>query len=127
MNPFIVCDETKQMVMKNITYCLRSFLECSIYETVLFCWVIHEQTILTEILNTLSDLEFKLHVFTLTATPEALEKRLLSDVKNDIRTVDVISRSLERLSYYDLMDTIKIDISELTPTETADIIRNKIN
>lgn len=42
MEPFVVNDETKTMVMNNITYLLNNFIRCSEYENIIFCWVMHE-------------------------------------------------------------------------------------
>ena len=39
-----------------------------------------------------------------------------------IRTGDIISRSLERLPMYDRLDTEKIDVSDLSPEQTAERI-----
>ena len=52
-DPFQVTDETKAMVMDNICYLLNNFLHCSAYENVIFCWVMHEQSIVDEIVSKL--------------------------------------------------------------------------
>lgn len=52
-DPFQVTDETKEMVMDNICYLLNNFLHCSAYENVIFCWVMHEQSIVDEIVSKL--------------------------------------------------------------------------
>ena len=44
MEPFQVTEETKAMVMDNITHILNNFLACSAYDHVIFCWVLHEHT-----------------------------------------------------------------------------------
>ena len=49
-NPFIVTDETRAMVMDNITHLLGSFLRCTAYDHVIFVWVMHRQAILDELL-----------------------------------------------------------------------------
>ena len=49
-DPFLVTEETKRMVMENITFLLAQFLDCSAYQNVIFCWVMHEQHILSEVL-----------------------------------------------------------------------------
>ena len=46
-DPFQVTDETKNMVLQNITFLLNQFLRCSAYENAIFCWVMHEQPIST--------------------------------------------------------------------------------
>lgn len=47
-DPFQVTEETKAMVLRNICYMLNSFIHCSAYDNVIFCWVMHEQSLLTE-------------------------------------------------------------------------------
>ena len=44
-NPFRVTEETKQMVMQNICFLLNQFIHCSVYYNIIFCWVMHEQSI----------------------------------------------------------------------------------
>ena len=53
MHPFQVTEETKRMVVENIAYLLNSFLRCSAFENVVFCWVMHEQSIIDDILSRL--------------------------------------------------------------------------
>lgn len=43
MSPFIVTNETKKMVLDNISYLLNNFICCSGYKNIMFCWVMHEQ------------------------------------------------------------------------------------
>ena len=38
-DPFQVTEETKSMVIRNICYLLNSFLHCTAYENIIFCWV----------------------------------------------------------------------------------------
>ena len=52
-SPFQVTDETKAMVTNNICYLLNNFLKCSAYENIIFCWVMHEQSIIDSILEKL--------------------------------------------------------------------------
>jgi hypothetical protein len=47
----IVTEETKTMVIKNISFLLNSFLSCSTYENIIFCWVMHESSISDSILS----------------------------------------------------------------------------
>ena len=49
-HPFQVNEETKAMVMDNICYLLNNFLSCSAYRNIIFCWVMHEQSIIDQIL-----------------------------------------------------------------------------
>lgn len=122
MDPFIVTDETKLMVEKNIIYMLRNFLMCSEYKNIIFCWVMHQESIIAGILDGLSDLGFEKHIFTLTISKETLTRRLAKDVDRGERTPDVIGRSVARLAMYDKMDTEKIDVSDITARQAAGII-----
>ena len=45
MHPFQVTEETRRMVVDNICFVLNSFLRCSAFESVVFCWVMHRQEI----------------------------------------------------------------------------------
>lgn len=119
MHPFVVTDETKAMVEDNIAYVLKNFLSCSIYQHVIFCWVMHQDTIISDLLARLDGTEYELYKITLSCSEQALEKRLLEDVNNNIRERDVIERSLERLNLYRNMATTKIDVSNISALEAA--------
>lgn len=119
MDPFIVNEETKKMVQDNIIHLLRSYLNCSVYKNVVFCWVLHQESILKELVTQLEDLHFSLYKITLFCSEQALLLRLEKDVAQGIRQQDVISRSLERLPLYREMDTVKIDVTSLSPLEAA--------
>ncbi len=119
MNPFLVTEETKDMVMDNITHLLRNFLTCSVYDHVIFCWVMHEESILEQVLSRLEETEYELHKFTLTCSEQALTDRLSTDVANGLRQSDIIARSLLRLPLYDAMSTVKIEVSGISAWEAA--------
>lgn len=120
MNPFTVNEENKTMVENNINFLLRSFLTNSSIEYVIFDWVIHKEEIFDLILEKLIDMEFDLFKITLTCSEEALKKRLQKDIKKGLRDKGCINRSVERLSLYENMKTIKIDTSNLSVNEAAD-------
>ena len=50
MRPFLVTGETKKMVESNIAHLLNNFLDCSEFENVIFCWVLHQQKILDDLI-----------------------------------------------------------------------------
>ena len=77
-DPFQVTDETKEMVMDNICYLLNNFLHCSAYENVIFCWVMHEQSIVDEIVSKLDTEECRVIKISLIVDEANLRKRLLS-------------------------------------------------
>jgi adenylate kinase family enzyme len=126
MNPFIVTDETKNMVEDNICYILKNFLRCSEYENIIFCWVMHEEYIVKNILSRLNLQNAILHKISLICSEQSLVERLSKDVESGIRTKDVIERSISRLNNYVLMDTIKIDVSNIDAKQAAQQIINYI-
>jgi len=109
MKPFIVNQETIEMVLDNICHILNNFLQCSIYDNVIFCWVMHKQDIIDSILNRINLENYKLINISLIADEKTIYERLLKDVKDGIRTEDVIKRSIERIPLYDDLNTIKIN------------------
>ena len=109
MRPFYVTDETKAMVLDNICHLLGNFLQCSVCDNVVFCWVMHRQEILDGLLSRLTLRDVELHLISLTAAPEALEARLQKDIEAGLRKPDVIGRSLSYLPLYEALNTQKVD------------------
>ena len=72
MRPFVVNAETRAMVMDNICHLLNNFLRCTAYDSIVFCWVMHEQGILDELLSRLDLGDCRVHAVSLVCTPEAL-------------------------------------------------------
>ena len=89
-NPFQVTNETKAMVTDNICYLLNNFLHCSAYENVIFCWVMHQQSIIDSILEKLDTQNCEVKCISLIADEASLQKRLTTDVERGIRAEDVI-------------------------------------
>lgn len=118
MSPFVVNEETKAMVMDNIAHLLNNFLACSIYDYVIFCWVMHEESIVRQLRSLLKG-EFQQHLFSLVCSQRALVQRLFGDVAAGIRRDDIIDRSVPRLENYRNMDSIKIDVTNITPLDAA--------
>ena len=94
-----VTDETKSMVIQNICFLLNQFLHCSAYEHVIFCWVMHEQSIIDSILKHVDKENCNIRVISLVCSSNILIKRLEKDVELGMRTEDVIERSMERLPF----------------------------
>ena len=122
IHPFTVTPETKAMVMDNIAHLLRSFLLCSEIDHVIFCWVLHEQAILDDLLSRLPLEVVQVVSLSLLCDADTLTARLKRDVNAGLRTPDVIARSLARLDLYDVLHTYKLNTSFLTPDETAHAI-----
>ena len=125
-SPFIVTYESKKMVEDNIRYILNNFLKCSDYENIIFCWVMHEQYIIESILSGINLQDAILHKISLICSKQSLVERLSKDVDNGIRTIDVIERSVSRLNNYTLMDTIKLDVSNIDAKQASLQIANYI-
>lgn len=51
MNPFVVSEENKRMVLSNITHLLRAYLNNSSYRYVLFCWVMDQPLLFEAVLG----------------------------------------------------------------------------
>ena len=111
-NPFQVTDETKAMVINNICYLLNNFLKCSAYENIIFCWVMHEQSIIDLILKNLDAQNCDVKCISLIADEKTLRERLSKDVERGIRSEDVIERSIARIPMYQALNTIKIDTEQ---------------
>ena len=125
MHPFQVTEETKQMVLENICFLLNNFIKCSAYENIVFCWVMHEQTVIDHIVSRLNTENCKVHSISLVCSEQTLKARLRKDVDAGIRTEDVIGRSIERIHLYEKLNTYKVDVSRISPEQVADfIIRN---
>ena len=122
MNPFIVTEETKRMVIENICFLLNSFIQCSAYDHIVFCWVMHEQGIIDTILSRLNLTDCRVHIISLLCGADVLSKRISGDIAAGIRTPVDLERSLKRLPLYDCLSTLKLDVSRLTPDETAEQI-----
>ena len=117
MKPFYVTDETKAMVMDNICHVLGNFLRCSTFDNVVFCWVMHQQSILDELVSRLPLRDVELHCISLTASRSALADRLQKDIEAGLRQPDVIGRSLDYLPLYEGLNTQKVDTTGLTIEE----------
>lgn len=119
-HPFKVTEQTKAMVMDNITYLINNFIHCPDYETIIFCWVMHEQNIIDALLDRLDTKEVTIKAISLVCRAEILEKRIMTDVRKGLRDEEVIARSISRLPLYQKLRTVQIDTSDLSLEEIVD-------
>ena len=126
MHPFIVNDETKKMVMDNIVYQLQSFIHCSVIENIIFCWVLHDQSIIDEICQRLDTSHCQVYSISLLCNEDTLRQHLQKDIDLKIRDESVIERSIERMNHYHTLLTYKIDISSLSQKEILQSILDYI-
>ena len=122
MHPFVVNEETQRMVISNICFLINGFLRCSAFENVIFCWVMHRQQIIDSILSALELDGVEVINVSLICGEESLRHRLEKDVANGLREPDVIGRSVERLPLYEALDTVKLDVSNISAAEAAKLI-----
>jgi hypothetical protein len=125
-HPFVVTDETKAMVESNITHLLNNFLACSEFENIIFCWVLHEQKILDDLIAKLNLNDCKAYCFSLVSNKETLSERLGHDIAAGKREHDIIERSVARIPLYDALNTIKIDVSTIPAAEAAKQIKARL-
>ena len=109
MNPFIVNEENKEMVLNNISFILNNFLSNSNSKSVVFNWVIQSDDIMNEVLSRINTENVDVYKITLMCTKEELIRRIESDVRLGLRDNKNVERSLERYDMYKAMDTIKVD------------------
>lgn len=122
MHPFVVNEETKKLVLNNICALLNNDINCKAFENIIFCWVMHEQSIIDDILSRLDLNDVKVIAISLVCQKEALEKRIQKDIDQGIRKPDVLARSVERLEMYQKLNTYKIDVSNKTIDEVVEEI-----
>jgi shikimate kinase len=115
-SPFVVNEETKTMVIDNITTLLSNFLTCNAYEHIIFCWVMDEPSIMDTIIEKLKG-TYELYIFSLLVDEETLSQRLKKDIIQGLRSEDVLQRSIERNQKYRNMNTISIETNNKQPIE----------
>jgi len=126
-DPWIVTDETKRMMYNNTGYLLNSFLDCSVYENIIFCWVMHLESMIDDLLSLIRNTDYNLYKFSLICSENALRARLQKDIDDGIRGKnDIIDRALARLPNYMNINSIKVDVSDITPEQAANSIYSHI-
>lgn len=119
MDPFVVNQNTKNMVLDNITHCLNNFIHTPGIENIIFCWVMHKQDIIDKIIQKLDTEGVDIHLISLICEKEELIKRMLIDRRDN----QTIRKSLQYLELYKDLDTQKIDVTTLDVQKTIDKIK----
>jgi len=122
-NPFRVTDKTRAMVIDNICHVLNNFIHCAAYDHIIFCWVMHEQSIIDKIISGLDIAACNVINISLMVNEINLKNRLMEDVSKGIRSDDIIKRSMDRIPLYEKLNTIKIDTNNKTIQMIADEIK----
>lgn len=119
MDPFIVNQDTKNMVLDNITHCLNNFIHTPGIENIIFCCVMHKQDIIDQIIQKLDTEGVDIHLISLICEKEELIKRMLIDRRDN----QTIRKSLQYLELYKDLETQKIDVTTLDVQKTIDKIK----
>lgn len=116
-NPFIFNDEIVKLVEKNISFMLRSYLECSTLEYVIFNYGLHgpRKQIFNNIMKNLSDIDFKFVPITITCSYDENRARMIKDGRDEER----INRALAVRNIYDNLDNPIIDTSNMSIDESV--------
>ena len=127
MNPFTVNDETKHIVLDNITHCINNFIHSTTYQNIILCWVIPSQDILNNLLNQIDTNHVHVYPITLICSEDKLVERIQKDIDKGIRDEDVIERAIQYLKNYQSMDTIHIDVADMTIEDIVQKIKELAN
>lgn len=100
--------------MDNICHLLNNFISVDCYEHILFAWVMHEQSIIDEIVSRLDLNDCQLKTISLICDKATLQAHILKDVRDKKREIEVLERSIQRLPLYKQLNTQKIDMTHLT-------------
>ena len=119
--PFTVTNETKELVLDNISHMLRNFLACGAYENVILCWVMHEQGIIDDILRCVAPdpTEVEVRVISLVCDASELVARIHADVDAGLRDEGSVNRALAYLPLYEGLRSECIDTTASSPAEVA--------
>lgn len=117
-------DVQKRLVIKNIHSVINNCIETKAYSNIIFTWVMHNESIIKEVLGGLKlDENCCVSTFTLTARRDVLKKRLSSDIESKKRKNDgIIVRAFDRLESTKGIPnkiSIKIDTSNKSPANVA--------
>lgn len=121
-NPWILNAETRKIVIENIKFMLNNYIKSESYKNIIFCWVMHDDSIITEIIDSLDMTDIKFTNISLICEKEELINRLNKDIDAGLRTNIVINRALMRLSQYDNVSSIHIDTTNKTVNEVKEEI-----
>jgi len=125
MHPWIFNDENKRMVMRNSQFLLNSFMANSTIENIVFVWVMHQQAIIDDLLSGLEG-DFTTDSFSLVASEAELTKRFSQDIASAKRKPSDLPAAIQRLSFYESVDSTKIDVTGRDYPEVAQLILDQI-
>lgn len=119
LNPFVVNDETKKMVLSNIHFLLNAFIHNFGTNFIIFSWVMDEDSIIQDVLSQLDLKDVETFSVSLVPSSEKLTRNLKKDIEFGIREKSIISDSLARIQKYESVNSIQIDTSNLEVEDIA--------
>lgn len=124
MRPFKLDEEISVMTVENMSFILRSYLQCSQIDTVILNWGLHgtRKKMFEEVLHNLKDLEYEYYPIIVTCS----EIENISRMIKDKRSKERIERAIEVRHIYDKGECPVIDTTYLSPHKTVDKIKKLI-
>jgi len=116
INPLNFTAENTKMFLDNSVYLLKNFLSNITLDYVVYSWVFPREDILNYIIKQVNDTSFEMKKISLICSNEKLKERMRT-AGRDIYTIE---KSLLYQDAIRLMDTIKIDTTELKEDETIE-------
>lgn len=104
-----------KMVIDNAIYLLNNFLKNDNFENVIFCWVRHQQEIIDGILQKLNS-KYNFYNFSLVANEDVIRNRFDKDCNGEYLELKV-KVSMEKIKFYNTVDSIKIDVSNINSVD----------
>lgn len=104
-----------KMVIDNAIYLLNNFLKNDNFENVIFCWVRHQQEIIDGILQKLNS-KYNFYNFSLVANEDVIRNRFDKDCNSEYLELKV-KVSMEKIKFYNTVDSIKIDVSNMNSVD----------
>lgn len=115
MNPFVVDDENKRMIERNIRSVLGSYFDNPNVRIVVLSWVVHEPAILEMILRWVADRDVRYQAIGLTCDEPALRMRLMTRALD----AEAVNRNVSRIEMCRSVSPNQIDTTALTPDGAA--------
>jgi len=109
-------------VLKEIVKRLNNLINENKYQNIFFTWVMHKEEIINAITNNLNKDNLRIIKISLICDENTLINRLNKDILKNLREKHVVERSLERLTHYKDLKTIKIDTTNKTIEEVKEEI-----
>lgn len=116
--------ETKELVLANIVYLLNSYINSITYSNIVFGWPLHKQEVIDELLFKIDTDKCVIKYASLICSEDTLRKHIQKDIKDGTRFEHDVQLSLEKLSLYNSLDTVKIYVDNKTPKQVAQEIIN---